>query len=265
MSRDKSLPEKIYRDFEDAGIDLIYYDCTDSTNRRAREHAAYGEVHRPVLFVADSQTEGRGRLGRSFYSPDSTGLYMTLLMKAPEGRAFALLTSVAAVVSRRIISRMTGVDTRIKWVNDLYFDGRKVAGILAESFSGGDERYVALGLGINLTTAVFPEEISDVAGALMSGRDGSPEELFADRLAMAFLISKELIKAMTETDLSAYMNEYREASCVIGREIEFTENGRVFCGRALDINSDGSLKVLTDSGERTLAGGEISLKVKDKR
>ena len=189
---------------------------------------------------------------------------MTLLMKAPEGRAFALLTSVAAVISRAAISRVTGADTRIKWVNDLYLDGRKVAGILAESFIVQNERYVALGIGINLTTSVFPDDIAELAGALRPESYGSDEELCADRLAMAFLISRGLIHAMGERDLSGYMEEYRAASCVIGREVEFCENGRVFCGRALDINSDGSLKVLTADGERLLSGGEISLRVKDK-
>lgn len=263
MSREYLLPQKIYDTFTEGGIELICYESTDSTNRRAREYAEGREVCRPVLFVADSQTDGRGRLGRSFYSPSDTGLYMTLLIPAPENDLFTSLTAITAVVVRRAIYRAMDVSPHIKWVNDLYLDGRKVSGILAESFISDDRCYVALGIGINMTTREFPVDIASVAGALKSDGYESGEEARAHRLALAFLISRGLIEALGGGDKDAYMEEYRAASCVIGRDIEFTVGGETMSGRAVDITADGALRVMAADGERLLCSGEISVRVRE--
>ena len=133
------------------GISLIRYAITDSTNTRAKEYINSGDEPIPALFIADGQTDGRGRMGRSFYSPEQTGLYATLLFKAPKSEDRLLsLTSLAAVAAAEAIDELLGVSVEIKWVNDLYKNGRKVAGILAESFERYSQRYIALGIGINL-------------------------------------------------------------------------------------------------------------------
>lgn len=255
-----SLPKKIYEAFDESGIALVTYECTDSTNRRAREYAEVRGANTPVLFVADRQTEGRGRMGRSFYSPANTGLYMTLLIEAPEGKAFTTLTAVTAVVCRRAIMQVLGLSVGIKWVNDLYLDGLKVAGILAESFVAGDRRYVALGIGINLTTSVFPEDISHTAGGLMPVDYADKTEAEADKTAIVYLTAVGLKNALRGADIGEYMDEYRKASCIIGEDIEFTHSGKVTRGRAVDITDDGALIVMTDGGERLLSSGEISVR-----
>ena len=245
------------------GIRLFHYALTDSTNKRAREYAQSTDTPElPALFVADGQSEGRGRLGRSFFSPKGTGLYMTLLLPSPKsGEQFARLTSLSAVAVLEAIECRLGVKTQIKWVNDLYLDGKKVAGILAESFEASGIRCVALGVGVNIRTKDFPEFLGLKAGSLLESSQRFDVE---QRLELAAQISKRIIKALECEDTGEYMKKYREASCVIGKAIKITKNGSEQHGVALDINGDGALSVLLDSGERVeLTSGEISLFVEE--
>ncbi len=238
-----------------------YFALTDSTNKEARLYVERGEyaVHLPVLFIADAQTSGRGRMGRSFYSPADTGLYMTLLLQAPEDGTFSLLTSLTAVAASDAIDELFGIEVKIKWVNDLYLGGRKVAGILAESFTADTRRFVAVGIGINLSTERFPEDIADKAGALCIG-DGVKL-----KNELAVLICKNLL-AFLGGETAQGMQKYRERSCVIGRMIRFTRGGESLRGEAVDIQNDGSLAVKLTSGEHILLStGEISVFADDGR
>lgn len=254
---EKRAPRVVLEHFNSLGAKLFYYELTDSTNKRAREYCN-GSFTLPAVFFANGQSEGRGRMGRSFFSPDSTGLYMTLLVEAPPSRSFTLLTSVAAVAVREAISRVFGVDTRIKWVNDIYLGSKKVAGILAESFVEGEKRYVAIGVGVNLTTRDFPSELSDKAGAIVEA-DMESEELDASRFALAFEITRGIFDMMKDTT-GSHIGRYRKYSCVLGKRVSFVKDSAYLEGVAIDIGSDGELIVVLDSGEtQILSTGEISL------
>ncbi len=232
-----------------------HFALTDSTNKEARLYVERGEyaAHLPVLFIADAQTAGRGRMGRSFYSPADTGLYMTLLLQAPEDGTFSLLTSLTAVAASDAIDELFGIELKIKWVNDLYLGGRKVAGILAESFTADTRRFVAVGIGINLSTESFPEDIADKAGALCVG------DAVTRKNELAVLICQKLLASLGG-DTESAMQKYRERSCVIGRMIRFTRGGESLRGEAVDIQNDGSLAVKLTSGEHILLStGEISV------
>ncbi len=232
-----------------------HFTLTESTNREARLYVEHGEYreHLPVLFIADTQSAGRGRMGRSFYSPADTGLYMTLLLEAPEREIFSHLTALAAVAASDAIAELYGIGVSIKWVNDLYLYGRKVAGILAESFTEHMRRFVALGIGINLSTTSFPEDISDKAGALCVGAD-----VYRKR-ELAVNICQRLLRSCVG-DTREEMQKYRERSCVIGRQIRFVQGGEEKHGKAAGIEDDGSLAVLLDGGEKILLStGEISV------
>jgi BirA family biotin operon repressor/biotin-[acetyl-CoA-carboxylase] ligase len=237
-------------------ISLIRYALTDSTNARAKEYIKNGNEPLPALFVADEQSAGRGRMGRSFYSPAGTGLYATLLFAAPESEDRLLsLTSLAAVAAAEAIDELLGVSVEIKWVNDLYKNGRKVAGILAESFERCSQRYIALGIGINLSTSDFPDELASKAGSL-SSQSISRER--ADELALLF--SERLLSFLLLEDTSPVIDTYRKSSCVIGRKISFLYGGKETFGTATGITPLGALTVFLDSGgEITLSTGEISI------
>lgn len=240
-------------------IHTVRYGLTDSTNTRAKEYIRSGAERIPALFIADAQSAGRGRMGRSFYSPSGSGLYATLLFPAPEGEDKLLsLTSLAAVAAAEAIYGVLGERVEIKWVNDLYKDGKKVAGILAESFVRDTQRYIALGVGINLFTSEFPVGLSDKAGSLLP----SPvSRRSADALALLF--SERFLGYLESDDTTDAMNTYRRLSCVLGRRISFIKDGDEIFATAVDITPLGALVVRLDRGEElTLSTGEISIFLK---
>ncbi len=234
----------------------IFYKTTDSTNTRAREYVKDGGTA-PALFVADEQSGGRGRQGKSFYSPKDTGIYMSLLfdVSGEPPRSVVSLTTAAAVAVSKSIKEKSGTECGIKWVNDIYIDCKKVCGILCELFGVGEKKYAIIGIGVNLCTQSFPEEISDIAGSLGTAVD--KEQLTTVICKNVCDVHERLVKG----DFS-YMQDYRKMSVVLGKEIIFIQNGECFCGVAESINDLGGLCVrLKDGTFRTLESGEISLRL----
>ena len=240
-------------------FNFIRFKEIDSTNNEAKRYVKEGGAL-PALILAESQKEGRGRLGRSFFSSDNKGVYITVVLKTPGDNAFLRGTAIAAVCVSEAIKELFGISTEIKWVNDIYYQSKKVAGILAESFLIDGERYVAIGFGINLYTRI-PDFLSDKAISLFPEYPDS-YTLNMQRDALANLIAEKLLCALEKDDFSGYIEKYRKLSCVIGKEITFTENGCEYKGTAIDINAEGALEVKLDNGEiRFLASGEISVRV----
>lgn len=235
-------------------FDVQVHALLDSTNTEAKRLAIDGT--RYALISAEAQTAGRGRMGRSFYSPDTTGVYFSILytFSAPIASAVTV-TSAAAVAVMRAIKRVCGKQTAIKWVNDLYLHDKKVCGILAESVldpSRPNEYPVIIGIGINLRNTNFPTELADIAGAL--GSDTSRAELIAAAV-------EELLPYLDNPDDRSWIDDYRRYSCILGREITWTRGAENRCGKAVGINEDGALLVELPNGERkALFTGEISVR-----
>ena len=233
---------------------IFRYRLTDSTSERAREYARSGGSL-PALFIAEGQSAGRGRRGRSFDSKAGAGLYMTLLF-APGGGDPVLITIRAAVALVRAIKKTSGLDARIKWVNDLTVGDKKLAGILAEGdFSpDGTLSYCALGVGVNLLEREFPEEISDVATTL-EGETG--HRILPDVLAEAFV--SEFLSDESEGEV---LSAYRRSSSVIGQSVEVRRiSGESFFARVLDICDSGALSVIREDGVReVLISAEVSIR-----
>jgi len=236
-----------------ASINLTCLDVLDSTNLEAKRRAATGE-RLPMLVTAGSQTAGRGRLGRSFYSPEDTGVYMTVMfLNNSDFGSAVTITTAAAVAVCRAVEAVTGLSPDIKWVNDIYLNGRKVCGILAESSLLNRGHVIAVGIGINVTTETFPEELGGIAGSL--GTENIREELIARTAA-------ELLK-VAGRDPAEYMDYYRSRSVVIGREIMFgPHDGEKTPATALGIDDRGGLIVRLPGGEeKTLFTGEITVRL----
>ena len=236
--------------------ELFLYGEIDSTNSEARRRAMDGSG--AAVFLADRQSAGRGRMGRSFYSPGGSGIYLSLLLPLdgnPED--ILLMTSAAAVAVRRAIFSATGRETGIKWVNDLYYREKKVCGILCEAVRTAERFYVIIGVGINLYTEVFPDELASVAGSLgVCGEDKRGE--------LAALCISELYKIWNNISDSSFIEEYRRYSTVLGKEITYTENGVTYEGVAESIDERGRLYVRNDrGGVHILASGEISIRTKN--
>lgn len=246
-------------EFADRRINVISFECVDSTNSLARRMITSEQAFAPALFLADTQTDGRGRMGRSFFSPSGTGIYMSLAVDVTDFPLSSVtrMTSAAAVAVCRAIIRVTGREPLIKWVNDLYLNGKKVCGILAESFFVGERRFAVVGIGINLSTEDFPDELKTVAGSLCQDADA--------RKALTVCAACELydiLDGVKNGDVS-YMDEYRERSLVLGRAVDFTADGATVSAMAVGIENDGGLRVaLADGSERVLSGGEISLRLR---
>lgn len=226
--------------------DVMTFDAVNSTNVLAEKLAA--ETDRPIVIAADSQTDGRGRNGKSFYSPE-TGLYLSLVTH-PHSDFFALetVTCGAAVAVCRAIEKLTELKPQIKWVNDIYIGGRKVCGILCRALGGnGKADHLITGVGINISTADFPDEIKNVAGSLNTAVDKN-------------ILTAEIINQLMKIPEGDYMDEYREKSCVLGREITYYINGIAHSGKAVGIDGSGGLTVEKDGGKITLTGGEITVR-----
>ncbi len=237
-------------------IRISEFSLLDSTNMEARRQAERG-LSSPALILAHEQSMGRGRMGRSFFSPAGSGLYMSLLLSASENMADSVrLTSLAAVGTAQVIFSVFGIKVGIKWVNDLYFHEKKVCGILCESFEANGERYSVIGIGINLSTEDFPRELKGTAASLGVGCE--------DRLKLAEEIAEKILELSENVSDPGIMSYYRDNSIVLGRRIAFFENGKTICGRAVDIDDFGRLAVLLDDGStKKLSSGEISLRIKE--
>ncbi len=235
---------------ETDAVKIWTFDTLTSTNDEAKRRAAAGAPSGTVI-LAEEQTGGRGRLGRRFYSPKGTGIYLSMILRLhlPPEESVRVTTAASVAVSAAI-EEAVNISPQIKWVNDLYFGGKKICGILAEMV--GDA--VILGVGINCST-VFSGELSQIAGSLFSQDE---EEL---RLK---LIAEILFRlgTMEETLLSPmWMEEYRKRSMVLGREVTLLQEpqSRYF---AEDIGEKGELILQDGAGNRrVLASGEISIRL----
>ena len=255
MYGDKLNAEEIKSYLGNLPVALRVYDTIDSTNTEAKRYAIDGGAV-PCAFLAEQQTAGRGRMGRSFYSPDGTGIYLSLLIPAEtDGSDGVLVTTAAAVAVWRAIRCVCGIRTEIKWVNDLYYNGKKICGILAESFFVEDKRYYVVGVGVNLYTTEFPPELTHVAGGLLTTEMGLRGRLAAQTV-------HHLYELIGKTDRTDVMEDYRANSMVLGREITYTENGESYQGVAESVDDRGHLTVRRKDGSRViLASGEISLRL----
>lgn len=240
------------------------YKKLDSTNVELKRRALDGGMHGLTL-LAEEQTGGKGRLGRSFYSPPGTGIYMSILLKPQMGGSDAvLITTAASVAVCRGIRNVLDIEPQIKWVNDIYFEDKKVCGILTEAISDfemGRIDTAILGIGINYRTEDFPQELGDRAGCIGQGDLPPRNELVASILNEFWDIYEHLAER-------GFMNEYRMRSNVIGKEIRFLERDKWKEARALDIDNDGGLIVeWREAGgqkvKQILHTGEITLRIKN--
>ena len=244
---------------KDFGREMEIHAQLESTNNRAKELAAKGAAHGTTV-IADSQTGGRGRMGRSFFSPGHSGIYMTVILRpewAPEKAG--LLTSLAAVAAARAVEKVSGADVKIKWVNDLYMGGRKICGILSEAGLGmeaGRLDWAVVGIGINTARMDFPEELKEIASSVGNETGTAPDR---NRLIAEILNELEALYDGMET--GAFLEESRRRSNVIGREVTVIVNGKQYPARALDIDEEGRLVVETGEGQTRLNYGEVSLKL----
>lgn len=235
------------------GIDIRVFRTTSSTNDHAKRLILCGAAAGTAV-LAEHQTAGRGRLGRRFYSPAGSGLYMSVVLRPRIDKADELqLVTVAAAVAvcRAIDALKPGAAPQIKWVNDIFIDGKKACGILAEAVSsGGGIDGVAAGIGVNCTTEAFPPELRDIACSVGG----------VSRNALAAEIIAELLALTGDLRAPELIGEYRRRSYTLGRRISFERGGETVYAVADSINDSGNLVVREPDGVLTvLRSGEATL------
>lgn len=236
-------------------IPVEYFSEVDSTNNVCKRMLADGRSG-AFLVAANQQTSGRGRQGKSFYSPADTGIYFSLVLRPNTSLQNAVTaTTAAAVAVCRAIEKLTDKKPQIKWVNDVYLDGKKICGILTEAvtnFEEGTVDSVIIGIGINVSTADFPQALSQ-AGSLDA--DVNRNQLVAG-------VVDELI-GIADAKYDEFIDYYRSHSYVLGKKINFIKNGKVTPATAIAIDESGGLVVeLDDNSTTTLRSGEISVRLK---
>ncbi len=245
------------------------YDVLDSTNNRARQIAAGTDqplrIHGTTV-IALQQTGGKGRLGRGFFSPKE-GIYLSIIVKPEFDFSMSTLVTIAAAAAvADAVDEVCGQDeeTLVKWVNDVYLNGKKICGILTEGitdFESGQIDHLVIGIGINTTLEGFPEELKKTAGAV---------EGEYSRSALAAGVIARVLDYMDRLEDRAFMDIYRKKSFLVGRDI------RVFKGtyrkdpekdltgvpaRVLGIDENGGLQVIyTDGSRETLTTGEVTVR-----
>lgn len=244
------------------GVAIEFHSLIDSTNRRAKDLAAEGHPEGLVV-VAEEQSAGRGRRGRSFFSPGKSGVYVSFLFRPTFSVSESLyLTTAAAVAAAEAIEASTGVTAQIKWVNDVFCHQKKVCGILTEAsvnMESGLLDYAVTGIGFNLREPQggFPEEIRTVAGSIYE-KGQTPGADVRSRL-IAGMIERFFGYYRTLTERS-YMEEYRRRSFLIGQRV-YTLQEPVLTGTAVDVDDEGHLILELDNGERrVLSSGEVSVR-----
>lgn len=228
-----------------------------STNEWLKKEALARKLPHGSLAVAQCQSGGKGRRGRSFYSPKDSGLYLSILLHPKKTAQESLeITAAAAVAVCGAIEQVCGVSLGIKWVNDLYLGEKKVCGILTEAvtdFETGDIEFVVVGIGLNLypPPGGFPKHLEDVAGSILKTGQRT------DRNRLAGEIVNRLLDGAERPGIP---KEYVQRNIVPGRWVKVSYGERERVVRAERIRKDGRLEILNEKGEReVLPCGDVSL------
>lgn len=282
-----SLPDKLDRQIlaEAAGLSanqIIVFDTIDSTNKEAKRRIVEGAKLHKTLFAAEEQSAGRGRLERKFVSPAKKGVYFTLVYCPKTQVIPAVMTSAAAVSVCQAVEELYKTECSVKWVNDIFTGGKKIAGILTEgiaNFESGSIDAIIVGIGINVLKNEFDGPLSKVAGSIEEACSTNRIEFDPDKNQKSELIGKVVNKLIrfydsfydskdakkSEEAVAQMMDEYRRRSFLIDKKVNVNPvagtDGKVYKALVKAIDNQAGLVVeLADGSQKTLYSGEVSLK-----
>lgn len=263
------ISRSILSELIEKNCDIRVFEVVDSTNSYAKEvHVS----NKPLVVIANEQTKGRGRLGREFYSPSSKGIYMTIAFEPDfEIDKAMLITTLTAVAVCHAFEEVIGVKPKIKWVNDIYMDNKKVCGILTEAQSNskaGAIDKMIVGIGINCFVQNFPDSIKDRATYIKN-----PQKDF-DRNTLIAAVTNNFFQLVENFDPQKLLRDYKSRSMILGQPIliygtsqsALPENGgRGIKARAIDIDENGGLVVEYLEGamklqKETITSGEVTIR-----
>lgn len=273
------ISEDVIKKYLNNDLRVEVFDSLDSTNTYLKEKGAHGESE-GLLVVAKEQTKGKGRMNRAFASPKNGGVYFSLLLRPSINPSEALfITTIAAVAVVAAIKKVTGKDAKIKWVNDVLLDDKKVCGILTEgsiSMENGSLDYAVIGIGINVREPEggYGDEIKNIAGPVINGED--IEDVSSKLVAETV---NEFMKFYCKLPQKDFLKAYKDNSIVLGKEVYVIDSNHGSLGttseivkkygdtlevaKVIDIDDDLGLVVEKKNGEiETLRSGEVSVRTK---
>ena len=257
-SAEKEIASFLSDEARDIKISVV--EVTGSTNEDMKKRAREGEKEISLL-IANSQTAGKGSKGRSFFSPDGTGVYMSFLVRPGcSAEESTLLTPMAAVATALAIEKVTGTEAKIKWVNDIFVGERKVSGILTEGTAkkgGHGLEWAVVGIGINIKRPEggFPAEIEGIAGAVYEGKENLRNRIAAE-------VANNFVRYYRRLTDREFYGEYRDRLFILSKQVTVTSAKESYPATAVDIDKDFHLKIrLSDGEERLLSSGEISIRI----
>ena len=249
---------------------IEYFSTIDSTNTYAK-NLLEKNLNQNLIVVADSQTAGRGRMGRSFYSPDASGLYFSLTIDLQNKNITpSQITAFSGVEVCNTIKEFFNIESKIKWINDIFINNKKVCGILAEGiidYTTGKIAKVVLGIGINLYKSKkdFPQEIQNIAGTVLKKEISEQTKIeFTAKLIQNIIC---FFKNPTENQLQKKLEEYKKLSFLIGKQVQvfpiIDDAKSSYTATVLDIDNNANLVVQTEGKTEVLNSGEVSLKIQN--
>lgn len=240
------------------GCEILIHDCVDSTNNTALLEAQKG-IKEGTVILADSQTKGKGRRDREWYSESNVGIYLSTILKPsiPTER-MAQITLVAGVALVRAINDFSQAKAFLKWPNDIFLNHKKVAGILTESYPGGDHTGIILGIGINVNHSRFPVSLQHIATSLAMENGGKFERLSLISSLLNHL-DKEY-RCFLDEGISPAIDQWNFNSEMFGQHVSLDRGTETFVGTAIRLDEEGHLVILLDSGAETaFDSGEVTL------
>ena len=248
-------------------LDINVYPVVSSTNTVLKEMAEQGAPEGTVI-IAEEQTAGKGRMGKSFYSPSKTGIYISILLRPTISAEESLfLTTSAAVATAKAIEDVSDKTADIKWVNDVYIDNKKVCGILTEGAFNIETNhldYAIVGIGVNVRfpEGGFPKEIKNIATAVFDNQTDSTNKR---SMLIAHLLDY-FMEYYKDFSSKKYVKEYIERSMILGKDICIIEGEKSIPATAMEIDKKCRLKVkLEDGTTRWLSSGEVSIRVNESK
>lgn len=241
---------------------IQFFDTITSTNDVLKQLALQGAPEGTTL-VADCQTGGRGRMGRTFLSPSGVGIYLSVLLR-PNCKPTELmhLTCASATAACSAIEQTSGFRPGVKWTNDIVYNKRKLAGILTELGlnQDGTTAYAIIGIGFNCNQQLrdFPPAIQDVAGSLkmVTGKETDRALLAAKMIEALYQMNRELL-----SDRAGILARYRQDCITLGQEISLVRGDEIRHGKALDVDENGALVVRYEDGTiEAVNSGEVSVR-----